>query len=78
MCSFEPHGKVMRFLSEKIHTTKIFLDTGIVNVVLYNDLLNKNGVLCAFFRGGSAFAARVRKDHGARYSNGCLVLFVSF
>lgn len=40
MCSFEPHGKVMRFLSEKIHTTKIFLDTGIVNVVLYNDLFN--------------------------------------
>lgn len=40
MCSFEPHGKVMRFLNEKIHTTKIFLDTGIVNVVLYNDLFN--------------------------------------
>lgn len=65
-------------VQENFTKRKYVLDTNADDVVLYNDLLNKNGVLCAFFRGGSAFAARVRKDHGARYSDGCLVLFVSF
>ena len=40
------------FLTESQVKLKIPLDTELLNVVSYNDLLNKNGDLCAFFRGG--------------------------